>query len=596
MSSLEQPTTRMPAGGGAGNGSGGVILGRYELTGQIGRGGFSTVYRAWDRKMQRQVAVKAVRRTEELTGRAAHEARAAAKLSHPHIVTVYELAEDDDGIYLVSELVEGATLTARIASGSLTDREAVDVARQVLEALEHAHERGVIHRDIKPDNIMLAAGRGPLAKVMDFGIARLEDTQRLTRQGDVIGTLAYMSPEQADGRPLHDATDVYSTALTLYECLAGDNPFRAATAAETVTRLNTGALPLSRVRPDLPAELSGLIEQAMDSDPDRRLGLRSFAAGLAELAPQLGGAESATELWHPGEATTLMRRAERPRATPYDEFAQRYGFIAARAASAALALMVAWVAAFDSTYYPAAWRLPLVLGTAAAVALLPRLGLAALAVVAVLPVVAYSVALGAILAAAAGAYYLLFGLLWPRVALLPALAAALGVIGAAFAFPAIAGSVGRLRRGPVLALLGGIVFAAVQLALTRRAGYSGIARGFDLKALSGSYNPVAVLRALAAPVRQQPAIMAQPGIWLAAALPAALLVRRRNLAVDFAGLFVSDAVLVAGYLALPALFAGFRLPADAFVKTLVLCVIIQVVLLLLSPRNSLRTPSPHERT
>ncbi|MCL6093303.1 MAG: serine/threonine-protein kinase [Actinomycetota bacterium] len=585
MSSLEQPTTRIPAGGGDGGGT--VILDRYELTGQIGRGGFSTVYRAWDRKMQRQVAVKAVRRTEELTGRAAHEAKAAAKLSHPHIVTVFELAEDADGLYLVSELVEGKTLTERIASASLTDREAVDVARQVLEALEHAHGRGVIHRDIKPDNIMLAEGRGSLAKVMDFGIAQLENTQRLTRQGDVIGTLAYMSPEQADGRALDGATDVYSTALTLYECLAGENPFRASGAAETVARISAGAAPLSQLRPDLPRELSRLVEQAMDPDPLQRLGLRSFAAGLAELAPELGTAE---------QATTVLRRADRPRPAVYDDVARRYGHIAARAANAGLALMVAWVAAYDSSYYPSPWRLPLVLGAAAAVALLPRLGMAALAVVALLPVISYSVALGAILAAVVGAYYLMFGLLWPRVALLPALAVALGVIGGALAFPAIAGSVGKLRRGPVLAMLGGIAFVAGQLALARRADFPGLAGSFDLKALSGSYNPVQVLRALAEPLRQQPVIMAQPGIWLAAALPAALLVRRRSRTADFAGLFLSDAVLVGGYLALPSVFAGFRLPAAAFVKTLVLCVIIQVVLLLLSPRISLPVSSPHERT
>lgn len=585
MSNLEPPTTKMTLPGGLGP----VILGRYELLERIGRGGFSTVYRAYDRKLGRQVAIKAVQRTEELSNRATREARAAAKISHPHIVTVYELAEDEQNIYLVSELVEGKTLAKCIAEATLSDRDALQVILQVLEALEHAHERGVVHRDIKPDNIMLADGLKLQAKVMDFGIAQLENTQRLTRQGDVIGTLAYMSPEQADGRPVDSATDVYSTALTLYECLTGSNPFKGNSASETLARIQEGALPLTYVRPDLPEELSRLVEEAMEPDPRLRLELRSFAAGLAEVLPKVAAGD---------QATTLLRRADRPRPSVYEEVAGRFGFIAPRIANAALAALVAWAAVYGSSYYPSPWRLPLVLSAAIIWALLPRLGLFALAVVALLPVVAFSVALGAILTAATVVYILAFGLVRPQVALLPVLAVGLGALGVGLVYPVVAGTIGRLKYGLALALLGGVAFTAAQLIYgSAEIDYLGIPNNYRLSAeLSGEYNPISVLEILAAPVEDQPVLAVQPGIWLLAALPAALLIRRRHRLADAAGLVLSNGLLAAGYLALPLLFLNFRLSLPSFMKTLLICVIIQAVLLLLSPRTKLESISPHERT
>ena len=583
-----------------------VVLGRYELMERIGRGGFSTVYRARDHKMGRQVAVKAIQRTEELSGRAAREARAAAKLSHPHIVTVFELAEDDRNIYLVSELVEGQTLSGIIRDEPLSGREYIEMMRQVLSALDHAHARGVVHRDIKPDNIMLTADRDRQVKVMDFGIARLENTQRLTRQGDVIGTLAYMSPEQADGRGVDSATDVYSAALTLYECLTGANPFRGETAAEIVGRIQAGALPLSHVRPDLPPELSELLEEAMEPDPALRLGIRSLAAGLERVLPELAGGGQATTVTSGDQATTVLRgdepttptaiyrRAEQPRPGVYEDISRRFGFLWVRLANAGLAAMVAAAAVYGSSYYPYAWRLPLVLAAALAVALLPRIGLAPLGVVALLPVAAFSVALGALLAAAAAAYFLTIGLVWPRVALLPALAAGLGWLGLGLVYPAVSGAVGHLRRGLMLALAGGVFFTLAELLLgSRSVDYLGIANNYDIASrLAGEYNPVTAIRALAAPFESEPVIALQPAIWLVASLPAALLIRRRHLLADFGGLVLADGLLAAGYFALPAIFPGYLLPQAAFVKTLLLCVIIQVVLLLISPRTKLEPPFP----
>ena len=565
------------------NRPGPLLLNRYELLERIGSGGFSTVYRARDHKMGREVAIKAVRRAGELTDRATLEAKAAAKLSHGHIVTVFELAEDEDEVFLVSELVHGETLAARIESGDLSDRDCLEIALQTLEALEHAHERGVIHRDIKPDNIMLAGSHPPRVKVMDFGIAQLENTQRITRQGDVVGTIAYMSPEQADGRTVDGATDVYSTALTLYECLTGANPFRGGTAAEIIGRIQAGAPPLARARPDLPDGLSDLIGEAMDPSPQMRTGLKSFAVGLEQLLPGMAGND---------RATTVLRRVDQHRPSVYEDLAGRYGFIASRLANAGLAALVAGAACYRFDLYPGPWRLPLVIATAALVGLLPRIGLAGLAAMAVAPVFTFSLALGILAGAVTAAYFVTFGLIWPRTALMPALAAGLGSLGLGLAYPAIAGAVGRLRSGLALAATGAISFGVLQL-LTGASplDYLGLADNYGLaEKLAGEYNPWTALQTLAAPFRSQPVLLLQPAIWLTASLPAALLIRRRNLFLDLTGLVLANALIAGGYFMLPRIFVEYQLPVAPFLKTFVLCAIIQTGLLLISPRSRLQKP------
>jgi hypothetical protein len=243
---------------------------RFRVLERIGSGGMGTVYRAYDERLQREVALKEIQATDR--ERVLREAQAAARLNHPSIVTLYELGEHEGRPVLVSELVPGHTLAELEAGGMLSDRDLAEIVTDLCEALAHAHARGVVHRDIKPQNVIVGddprAGRR--AKLMDFGIARLVGAPTLTADGEVVGTLAYMSPEQADGELAGPETDVYSLALTAYEGWAGLNPVAGSTPAQTVRRIGADLPPLRSQRPDLPEGLADVIDACLDPEPGFR--------------------------------------------------------------------------------------------------------------------------------------------------------------------------------------------------------------------------------------------------------------------------------------------------------------------------------------
>jgi eukaryotic-like serine/threonine-protein kinase len=277
-----------------------LVLNRFRLRERLGSGGFGTVYRAWDERLEREVAVKVIDVGGPAPERILGEAQAAARLNHPGVVTLHELGEDGRNAYLVSELVEGATLAQLGAAGALSDRDVGEAAVDLCEALEHAHDRGVVHRDIKPQNILLAAGE-PQAKLMDFGIARVLDGAGVTATGDVVGTLAYMAPEQAEGETAGPEADVYSLALTLYEAWSGRNPNARATPAATARAIGSPLPPLADRRPDLPPELCETLDACLDPDPDARPGPTELGAEVERSLHELD----------PDRATPAPRRSGR---------------------------------------------------------------------------------------------------------------------------------------------------------------------------------------------------------------------------------------------------------------------------------------------
>jgi hypothetical protein len=265
-----------------------LVLGRYKLLEQIGSGGHGTVWVARDQEQRMPVAVKRVPMRGDdprERQRAQREGRAAARLEHPAIVALLATGEDALSYYLVSELVEGSSLAAIYRSGGLPDRALLAIGSALTQALEHAHERGVVHRDVKPQNVIVPArveaGETP-AKLTDFGIARLAGEQALTNTGDIIGTFEYMAPEQAQGRPAGPPADLYALALTLYEGLAGANPLRGATVAATAQRIGAAIPPLASCRRDLPPRLCQALDRALDTDPARRGTLAQLRAALEE--------------------------------------------------------------------------------------------------------------------------------------------------------------------------------------------------------------------------------------------------------------------------------------------------------------------------
>ena len=260
---------------------GSLVLDRFLIERRIGSGGFGVVYEAWDGRLERPVAVKAIEQRGEAGKRVMREAQAAARLNHPGIVTLYEMGEEDGNALLVSELCEGDTLARLATEDALSDREIGEIGADLCEALDHAHSRGVIHRDIKPQNVQIVDGQ-PRAKLMDFGIALVADAAGLTQTGDVVGTLAYMSPEQAEGREAGPEADVYSLALTLYECWSGENPHRRGNAVATARSIGRRARPLRRLRPDLPRELTEEIDACLDARPQHRPSLEDLGTAIED--------------------------------------------------------------------------------------------------------------------------------------------------------------------------------------------------------------------------------------------------------------------------------------------------------------------------
>jgi serine/threonine protein kinase len=267
---------------------GSLVLNRFLIERRIGSGGFGTVYEAWDGRLERPVAVKAIESAgTQGSDRVLREAQAAARLNHPGIVTLYEMGEEDGNALLVTELVDGTTLARLNRDGTLSDREIGEIGADLCEALDHAHERAVVHRDIKPQNVLVTEEGEPSAKLMDFGVARLTDAAALTAPGDVVGTLAYMAPEQAEGRAVGPAADVYALALMLYESWSGEHPTRRATPAATARAIGARMRPLRRLRPDLPRELCDTVDACLQTRPDRRQSLEDLGGAIESSLDRL---------------------------------------------------------------------------------------------------------------------------------------------------------------------------------------------------------------------------------------------------------------------------------------------------------------------
>jgi eukaryotic-like serine/threonine-protein kinase len=462
-----------------------VLLDRYRLQRRLGAGAFGTVWLARDERLEREVAVKILPRERTMSGppgRFEREARAAARLSHPAIVTLYEAAVDDEGAYLVSELVRGETLDTLLAHGQLSDRDVIGIALALCDALQHAHDQGVVHRDVKPSNVLVPEApstSAQVARLTDFGVARLVGGDALTRTGDILGTLAYMAPEQAEGLEAAEPADLYSLALVIYEALSGVNPVAHTRPGRASRRLGTYVPPLRRQRRDLPRHLAASIDQALRPRPRERGSVADLRRALAVAQDEVGDEPGVVT----GAFTTLRPRdpevqaAERdereriwrdpdpndratragldPKALHEPQGGPDYAWPPRALAAVGAAALTVWLtlsALGPSPVPPAAAGLL----AGAAVLLLPRLGWGALTIaLAILAASQHLPGAAAVIALAMSLPLLLSpaaATTWP----LSAGAPALGLIGLAGAWPAVAARATTPWRRAALGALGWI--------------------------------------------------------------------------------------------------------------------------------------------
>jgi tRNA A-37 threonylcarbamoyl transferase component Bud32 len=505
-----------------------VILSRFRIEERIGSGGFGTVYRAWDERLQRPVAVKVMDR-EHGAPRVTREAQAVARLTHRNIATLYELASDGERAFLVSELIEGETLRSLGRHGELNDRLVASVGADAAAALTAAHRAGVVHRDVKPENILVvregARQRDPFnagqAKLVDFGIARITGEKTLTATGAVVGTLAYMAPEQADGLRPGPAADVYSLALTLYECLCGEHPLLREGPAATARAIGEPIAPLEQVRPELPEEMTQAIDAALDPDPEERPLASELGSALAAHIGELDGDPLPPIAGIEGEAFgEPRRRPELARFLP------------------AVGIAALGLAALIATGAPA----PIAL-----LALAP--GFLALG----RPRPAYALELTLVV------LWLVLGAGEPGVAALVAVLGAPLLLAAidpeAIALPGLAPILGLAGLGPVYPALAGLTRGAVSRALLGGIGYLWLAAWEELAHRTLLLGPVAdppahwtgsagtALGDVVAPLIDG-SVLAGAGIFALAAWALPLLIRGRTPVLDALGALIWAAGLI----------------------------------------------------
>jgi Protein kinase domain len=336
-----------------------LVLGRYRPIRPLGTGGTGSVWLTRDETNGLDVALKIVPREGKAASRAEREAEAAARLRHPSCQRAYGFGRDSGHVYIAYQYTPGRTFREVLRAGELNEGFAVEASAQVLEGLAHAHARGIVHRDVKPSNVLLADGEEVSARVLDFGLAQIPEAETLTAVGDVPGTLAYIAPERLSGEAATAAADVWAVGVMLWEALAGRHPFWQNSLLETARAIERGAEPLATMRPDLPRPLLAAVDGALSLDPARR----PSAAALAEVLRTAG---------------RKRRRSTRGRALVVPRSL-------VRALPALLAATMAGWTAWALPFYPGGWPMGLALLVGSATYFAPRAGLALTLAVPVLP-------------------------------------------------------------------------------------------------------------------------------------------------------------------------------------------------------------------
>jgi Protein kinase domain len=481
-----------------------LVAGRYRPLRPLGSGGSGSVWLARDERNGLDVSLKIVPREGKAATRAEREALAAARLRHERCLRAYGLHRDSRNVYIAYEYVPGQTLRQALRAGELDDAAAVEAAAQVLEGLAHAHARGIVHRDVKPSNVLIAESEELSIRLLDFGLAQLAEEETLTATGDVPGTLAYVPPERLAGEPGAPAADVWGVGVLLWESLSGWHPFWNGSLLETARRIETGAPPLAQVRPDLPKPLAALVDRMLALDPAARPPAAQLANDLREAF-----AERFRRRKKGGPQLPALARV------PAARFA----------APAAAGVFAGWTAA-AVPFFPLGFAPGLGLLAFGLTLLRPRLGLAFALAVPVLPLGNISSGLALVYAAIACAW---LALSWrsPRDGLFLALGPLLAPIAALGFLPLAAQGVRSIPRR-ALQVAAAVVLAGLVAGLRHAPlPFTGTAPPKGL-GIAGSEDPFAVATALWRALLDHPALLLE-AVALAAAAVVLPFARERGL-------------------------------------------------------------------
>jgi hypothetical protein len=513
-----------------------LVLNRYRPLRPLGSGGSGSVWLARDERTGLDVALKIIAREGKSAARAEREAAAAAHLRHPACLRAYGFARDSRHVYIAYEFVPGRTYREALRAGELPDEDAIEACAQVCEGLAHAHAAGILHRDIKPSNVLLADDDRVSARVLDFGLAQMAEAETLTEQGDVPGTLAYISPERLAGGEATPAADVWAVGVMLWEALAGRHPFWRGSMLETARAIEAGARPLSELRPDLPKRLLRLVDSSLSTVPASRPSAR-------ELAVELRGAA-----W----STAVPRR-------PAFSLPRRVA--AGHAVTVVLAAILAGWTAAALPFYPHGWPFGLALVAAAAALFRERAGIALALAVPVLPLGNVSLGLALVYAGLAAAWLLVT---WrePRAGLLFALGPLLAPVAALGLLPLAAA---RVRAAPLraLAVALGVLTAALaagirHVALPLVGGRPPLGLG-----VAGARDPFDVAGSVASAAGAHPALLFEACALalVALALPYAQARGRWAAAGLGAGMIILTVTAVPGAAPVPLLLSSWAIAA-----------------------------------
>jgi hypothetical protein len=335
-----------------------LVLGRYRPMRPLGSGGSGSVWLALDERNGLDVALKIIPREGKAAARAEREALAARRLRHDRCVRAYDVGHDTSHVYIAYEYVPGRTFREALRTGSLSDRDAVEVAAQVLDALAHAHRAGIVHRDVKPSNILLEDRDEIAVRLLDFGLAQFDGADTLTAVGDVPGTLAYIAPERLAGEEATPESDVWSVGVLLWEVLAGRHPFWGLPLQEVARAIQAGAPSLAAERTKAPRRLVAAVDSALAADPEERPRASSLAADLRSSLRS---------------APAHERRSPREKQSPGAD--APVNVLARRVAPIGLAVVAAALGATLLPFWPVALVVSIAIGAGLAAWLDPRLGL-----------------------------------------------------------------------------------------------------------------------------------------------------------------------------------------------------------------------------